>query len=293
MFFSHKKITKIVISGMSRQLTSFLTSSLLFIGLASAAEAESTLDKIQQTGVLSLAIREDAPPFGYLNAKNDLQGYCLDFFALLETQLIQKLERNTVIIKLLKSTPSNRFSLVGADIVDLECGPNTIRSDIPKNTAFSTGFFVTGIQFLVRRNNSIDVDNDLENTTLGVISNTTTEKFITQRYPSATLRKYRGVSARNRGIQAVEQGKIDAMISDGILLRAEAQQEGLSLTEYPLIPDVPLTCDRYGMIISGDDPEWQDFVDSVISSPEAAALSNAWFGQLFSYNQLTQDFCDF
>ncbi len=281
---------------MSRQLASFLTlsllsSSLLFFGLASSAAAESTLDKIQRTGVLTVAIREDAPPFGYLNDNNNLQGYCLDFFALLETQLVQKLKRNTLIVKLLKSTPANRFSLVGGDIVDLECGPNTIRSDMPQNTDFSTGFFVTGTQFLVRKNNALDLDNDLANAKLGVIKNTTTEQFIAQRYPRANLRKYRGVTARVRGIQAVEQGKIDAMISDGILLRAEAQQQRLPSTEYPLIPDVPLTCDRYGMIIPGDDPEWQDFVNSVISSPEAATLSNAWFGQLFSYTQLTQDLC--
>ena len=281
---------------MSRQLASFLSLSLLSSGfllfsLASFAEAESTLDKIRHTGVLSVAIREDAPPFGYLNDNDNLQGYCLDFFALLKTQLARKLKRNTLIVKLLKSTPSNRFSLVSAGIVDLECGPNTIRSDIPQNTDFSTVFFVTGTQFLVRKNNALDLDNDLAKARLGVIHNTTTEQFIAQRYPAATLRKFRGVTARFRGIQAVEQGKIDAMISDGILLRAEAQQQGLSSIEYPLIPDVPLTCDRYGMIIPGDDPEWQDFVNSVIGSPEAANLSNAWFGQLFSYSQLTQDIC--
>ena len=281
---------------MSRQLASFLSlsllsSSLLFLGLASFAEAESTLGKIQRTGVLSVAIREDAPPFGYLDDNDNLQGYCLDFFALLETQLVQKLERNTLIIKLLKSTPGNRFSLVDADLVDLECGPNTIRSDIPPNTDFSKVFFVTGTQFLVQKNTALDLDNDLANAKLGVIKNTTTEQFIAQRYPAATLRKYRGVTARIRGIQAVEQGKIDAMISDGILLRAEAQQQGLSATEYPVIPDVPLTCDRYGMIIPGDDPEWQDFVNSVIGSSQAATLSNAWFGKLFSYSQLTQDIC--
>ena len=281
---------------MGRQFASFLTlsllsSSLFCFGLASSVTAESTMDKIQRTGVLTFAIREDAPPLGYLNDNNNLQGYCLDFFALVERQLARKLKRNTLIVKLLKSTPGNRFSLVGADIVDLECGPNTIRSDIPPNTDFSTGFFVTGTQFLVRKNNTLDLDNDLANAKLGVITNTTTEQFIAQRYPAATLRKYRGVTARVRGIQAVEQGKIDAMISDGILLRAEAQHQGLSSTKYPVIPDVPLTCDRYGMIIPGDDPEWQDFVNSVIGSPEAATLSNVWFGQLFNYIQLAQDIC--
>ncbi len=277
---------------MKHQLASFLTGGLFLLTWASPAKAEATLNKIQRTGVLNVAIREDAPPFGYLDTNENLQGYCLDFFALLETQLIKELKRNTLSLKLYKSTAGNRFDLVARNIVNLECGPNTIRSDIPDNTNFSTSFFITGTQFLVKQNNPLDLEQDLgKEIELGVINNTTTEKFIAQRYPAATLLKYSGTTARIRGIQAVEQGRIDAMVSDGILLRGEAQQLGLSSVEYSLIPDVPLTCDRYGMIIQSNDPRWQDFINSVINSPEAAALSNAWFGQLLNYTQSAPDFC--
>jgi polar amino acid transport system substrate-binding protein len=79
------------------------------------------------------------------------------------------------------------------------------------------------------------------------------------------------------------------MISDGILLRAEAQQQGLSLSEYPLVPVVPLTCDRYGMIIHSNDPQWQEFINSVINSPDAIALTDQWFGNLYSYTQIAQE----
>ena len=276
---------------MNRRLVCLLTGSLYLMGFISPVKAEDTLAKIQRTGVLKIAIREDAPPFGYLNENQNLRGYCLDFFALLESKLIQKLKRNSLSIKLLKSTATNRFSLVANNIIDLECGPNTIRSDTPENTDLSSSFFLTGTQFLVRQNNSLDPGNDLAGTTLGVIANTTTAKFIAQRYPEATLRKYRGVTARIRGIEAVEQGKLDAMISDGILLRAEAQRLGLSSVEYPLIPDLPLTCDRYGMIIQSNDPQWQDFVNSVIDSPEAETISNEWFGNLYSYTRFAEDLC--
>ncbi len=84
---------------------------------------------------------------------------------------------------------------------------------------------------------------------LGVINRTTTEKFIAERHPLATIQRFSGVNARSRGIQAVQQNKLDAMVSDGILLRAQAQQQGLSSSEYPLIPEIPLSCDRYGMIL--------------------------------------------
>ena len=266
---------------MNRKFASFVTSGWLLLCFASTARAETTLDKIQRTGVLKVAIREDAPPFGYLDANNNLQGYCLDFFTILEKQLLKKLNRNTLSVKLYKSTLNNRFDLVSRGTVDLECGPNTIRSNVPE-VNFSTGFFLTGTQFLVKEDNRIDLAGNLGNSKLGVINDTTTAEFIAQRYPDATIRKYSGVTARTRGIEAVQQGKIDAMISDGILLRAEAQQQGLSSVRYPLIPDVPLTCDRYGMIIPDEDPNWQNFIKSVINSPQIKTLSTAWFGQRYT-----------
>ena len=280
-----------VLAAMKRKLGFLLANSLFLLGFVAPVKAEDTLAKIQRTGVINLAIREDARPFGYLDANNRLQGYCLDFFALLESRLLKELKRDSLSVKLFKSTINNRFSLVANDITDLECGPNTIGSDPPENTTFSSSFFLTGTQFLVNKNNNLDLDRDLDGATLGVISNTTTAKFIARRYPQARLRKYRGVTARNRGIQAVAQGKIDAMISDGILLRAEAQQQELSSADYPLVPDLPLTCDRYGMIITSEDPQWQDFINSAIDSPEVKALSKVWFGSLFNFLQQAQDVC--
>jgi len=276
---------------MKRKLGFLLASGLFLLGFSSSVKAEDTLPKIQRTGVINLAIREDARPFGYLDANGNLQGYCLDFFALLESRLIEELERNTLSLKLLKSTINNRFSLVANNVIDLECGPNTIGADPPENTSFSNSFFLTGTQFLVGKDRDLDLNSDLDGATLGVIGNSSTAKFIAQRYPQAKLRRYRGVTARSRGIQAIAQGKIDAMISDGILLRAEAQQQELSSAEYPLVPDLPLSCDRYGMIISSEDPQWQDFINSAIASPEAKVLSKVWFGSLLNFTQQAQDVC--
>ena len=270
---------------------------LITVGLlcrALPANAESVLKQIERRGVLKVAIRENAAPFGYLEADGNLQGYCLDFFILLEKQLISKLKRNSLSVKLFKSTTKNRFSLVANDTVDLECGPNTIHNDTDDRVSFSRAFFRTGTQFLVNKNNRnrLDLESNLEDIRLGVIKNTTTEEFIVETYPSASVQRFSGNRARNRGVQAVQQGKIDGMVSDGILLRAEAQTQGLSQVDYPLIPETPLTCDRYGMIIKAKDPQWTEFVNSVINSSAAVRLSQAWFGQLLDYNFVDSASCE-
>lgn len=268
-------------------ITLLLSSSVLPV------KAENTLTRIKSKGILKVAIREDAAPFGYLDSDNNLQGYCLDFFALLEKQLAEHLERNTISVKLFKSTANNRFSLVSSGVVDLECGANTIESDVPENTSFSKEFFITGTQFLINRDNRdrFQFNQDLKDLKLGVIRNTTTEKFIAETYSSAIISKFSGILGRNRGVQALSQGKLDAMISDGILLRYEAQRQGLSASKYSLIPETPLTCDRYGMILSKDS-QWQNFVNSVIDSPESAALFQTWFGNISDFSHLTFNGCN-
>lgn len=272
---------------------SLFSGSLSLLCLASSVRAETVLAKIEHTGVLRVAIREDSAPLGYLDANDDLKGYCLDFFALLKEQLKDNLERDTLSIKLFKSTPANRFDLVENNTVDLECGPNTIRSNIPPNTIFSQGFLSTGTQFLVKNKNSLlfDLSLTLKDLPIGVIGNTTTEQIISDRYPSAVIQRYSGVTGRIRGVQAVVQDKIIAMGGDGILLQAEAQRQGLSSTEYSLIPNTPLTCDQYGMIIRSNDSQWQDFINSVINSPQAVNLADIWFGDLFDVSTNSLDSC--
>lgn len=276
---------------MNGKLVAFLIGS--FSLLSVPANAETVLETIERTGVVRVAIREDAAPFGYLDSNEKLQGYCLDFFVILKNQLSKKLGRNTLVIRLLKSSTTNRFELVAENRIDLECGPNTIRKNVPIGTEFSTGFFVSGTQFLIKAANAsdLDLDGDLEGMSIGVLRDTSTAKFLENRYPSTNLVKFGGSRGRDRGVQALRQGRIVAMVSDGILLRAEAQLQNLSQQEYPLIPQPPLTCDRYGMIITGNDPEWQDFVNSVIESPASQRLLDNWFGTFIADTESSQGLC--
>jgi polar amino acid transport system substrate-binding protein len=262
-------------------------STIAFCALQSfPIQAQTVLESIQETGVLRVAVREDAAPFGYLKGDR-LHGYCLDFIALLEKKIKQELPRDTMAIRLLKSTTSNRFTLVEQGLIDLECGPNSIRDLSSSKVAFSQAFFVTTTQLLVSQAKAKEIkfNSDLAGVTLGVIRNTTTEQLIKEQYPSANLVLFSGVTARNRGVQAVAQGKIDAIVSDGILLRAEAANENLSIEDYTIIPETPISeansvfaqSDRYGMIIRGEDKQWRNFVNSVIVSQESQQLFKQWF----------------
>ena len=270
----------------------WLLTTTFVLGLQFPAHSQTVLETIKETGVLKVAIREDAAPFGYVNFADNLQGFCLDFFTLLEEKLKEQLPRNSLATRLLKSTVNNRFNLVEEGLSNIECGPNTIRDLSSTEVTFSRPFFDTRTQFLVatEQTDAADLDGDLANIKIGVIRDTTTEELVRERYPDASIVLFSGATARNRGVQAVAQGKIAAMASDGILLRAEAARQDLPIADFALIPTVAIDCDdrvfarsdRYGMIIS-QDAQWQDFVNSVIVSPEFQRLFVQWFRSIESF----------
>ncbi len=274
----------------------FVTSLLLCLYPIEivAQPKSSVLQTIENTGVVKFGIREDAPPFGYVDDRGNLKGYCLDLFALVRDKLIERLDRNVLAIQLLKSRINNRFALVKKGAIDLECGPNTIEPKRDDKIAFSTSFFVTGTQFLLESQNlkTFNLNGNLNNVLLGVIGDTTTETMIRTRYPQAIIERFAGTNPRSQGVKALRQGRIDAMVSDGILLRAEAQRQSLSRQRYLLIPEMPLTCDRYGLLLPGGDAEWKSFVDEVILSRKSRVLLRKWFAGAIPDLKIAEERCN-
>jgi len=263
-----------------------IASLILSFGFVTSVKAETVLEEINRTGVVKFAMRNDSPPFGYLDGDGTLTGLCLDFFNLLQQRIIQKLNRQSLTVRVSQSSLANRFSLIQNKQSHLECGPNTIKSNISEGLVFSRPFFTTGIQFLVRPQiaRSFDSEGALKNLKIGVLRNSTAQELIINKYPQAQILEFQGSTGRTQGIQALRQDKIDAFATDGILILGETVKQGLALYQgYELLPTVPMTCDNYGMIIS-DDLEWENLVNSVITEMIGSSTIPArWFEILDTY----------
>ncbi len=263
-------------------------------GFPSYSQETTVLERIKKNGLLKVGIREDAVPFGYRDINGELEGLCLDFINLLREELKQKLDKQVIAIKLYKSTLFNRFELVSDRIVDMECGPNTIRELPEYKIQFSSPFFLTGTQLLVTKEKAkqINVNGSLENVNIGVLKNTTNEQLMAEKYPLANLVQFQGVTGRYRGIQALRGDKIDAFASDGILLVGEAIRQDLRLgTDYMLVPTYPIDCEEYGLILPNNDPEWLSFIESTIKTALARNVYLEWFGELGRQITAVQSFC--
>ncbi len=277
---------------IKRLIISLLISSCLPYSVN--AQEISVIEEIRRTGLLKIAVREDAVPFGYRDLNNNWTGICLDFVEILRNQVRQELDQPIILVKLFKSTLFNRFELVDSKVVFLECGPNTIRKDLAYKISFSDPIFLTGTQFLIKTEdkNKIRLNSDFKGIKIGGLRDTTNLKFITEKYPLATIREFQGVTGRLRGVQALQQGKIDAFVSDGILLIGEALLQNLSLgRDYLIFPEYPLECEEYGLILPSNDPQWQNLVNRAIANEDIQTLYQKWIGPVFPAIEQTRNYC--
>jgi predicted dienelactone hydrolase len=263
------------------------------VAAAAPSRTDTILTEIAQTGVLKVAMRRDAAPFGYINAENQWAGYCGDVAIALRDYLTDTLQTDVRIelVELL-STLDNRFTLVQTDAVHLECGPNSIREDIDGIT-FSSPIFVAGTRFLVQRDTAtaINPNTPLNEVRLGVLEDTTTEQFVRDRYPQAEIVAFEGPEGRANGVAAVTAGQIAAFITDDVLASGELLRENLNPADYALLPELPLTCEFYGLILPAGDSRWRDTVNQFLTSDRAQAVFNQWFGTLDNQQLNYLDHC--
>jgi polar amino acid transport system substrate-binding protein len=281
---------------MTQKILRWIVSLLLIVSspLSTKAQEETVLQEIERTGLIKLAIRENAFPFGYKDVDNNFAGICIDLFDSLVEQIKIELNRDIFAIKIYESTLSNRFDLVENRIVHLECGPNTIAPQLPRNVQFSNPFFLTGTQLLIRVDDRdrIAANDNFTNLTIGVLRGTTTQQLLVETYPSANIQEFQGITGRRRGVQSVRQLKIDAFASDSILLIGEATREGWYLErDYLLVPEDPLDCVYYGFILPNNDPQWRDVVNSAIQATSFTRIYRKWFGEVSPEIRDTAEYC--
>ncbi|MBP0012815.1 MAG: transporter substrate-binding domain-containing protein [Roseofilum sp. SBFL] len=259
---------------MFKKITAIAASLGILLTTAGASPAQEILQEIQNTGTLKVGIRKDAVPFGYVES-GEWEGLCIEmmesFTEELEQQFNRSIELQTLESTLNEASPNGRYRSVRDGRVHLECGPNTISTTPPQGTEFSTKFFVTGTYFLMRPQTRIlfKPSGFLEGLDIGVLDNTLTRKFIESRYQLADPISYTGNQGRQQAIRDAMRGTIDAFASDGILLVGEAERQGLTSSQYSLLPNEPLTCISYGMILPSHDRQWIETVNLFIAKGEA------------------------
>jgi len=262
--------------------TRLITASLLLLALAAPAFAQTagTLDKVKQTGTITLAYRESSIPFSYLDDKAQPVGFGHEICLKIVDEVKKATGRSDLKVNLQAVTSANRIPLLQNGTIDIECGSTTNNSTRGKQVQFAINYFYTGTKFLVKTGTTVKTIEDLKGKT--VVSTTGTTNFQVLR--NLNEEKKLGIDllgAKDHADSAlmVESGRAVAFGMDDILLYAlrASSQNPASLA---VVGDA-IQVEPYAIMLRKDDPAFKKLVDDTLAglmkSGEFTKLYTKWF----------------
>jgi len=260
-----------------KQIT--LTAALALAAPA-FAQTVGTLDKVKQSGAITLAYRESSVPFSYLDDKAQPVGFGHEICLKIVDEVKKVTGRADLKVNLQAVTSANRIPLLQNGTIDIECGSTTNNSTRGKQVQFAINYFYTGTKFLVKTGTSVKTIDDLKGKT--IVSTTGTTNF--QILRNLNEEKKLGIEllgAKDHADAAlmVESGRAVAFGMDDILLyglRASAQNPA----SLAVVGDA-IQVEPYAIMMRLDDPAFRKVVNDTIAglmkSGEFAKLYAKWF----------------
>lgn len=249
---------------------------------AMPSQAEGRLDKIKETGEITIGHRESSIPFSYLDDKQNPVGYSLDICAGVIETLKTKLDLPNLKVKYVPVTASTRIPLVSNGTVDLVCGSSTNTAERQAQVAFTPTTFVTATRFLAKKDSNVNELSDFKGKTVVSTAGTSNIRWLTAQNDTDNL-DLRIIPTKDHAeaLLTVENGRALAFFMDDVLL-ASLVATSRNPDEW-MISETAYTVEPYAIMQPKNDPEFKDAVDSAIKEMMAngnvATLYDKWFLQ--------------
>jgi len=241
-----------------------------------------TLEKIKETGSVTLGHRESSIPFSYYDDNQQVIGYSQELMGRVVEAIRTELKRPDLAVQMMPVTSANRIPLVLNGSVDLECGSTTHNTERAKQVAFSNTIFIIGTRLLTRKDSGISDFPDLAGKNVVTTAGTTSERLLRRMNEEKGMRM-NIISAKDHGesFLTLETGRAVAFMMDDALLYGEiakARQPG----DWAVVGK-PQSEEAYGCMMRRDDPTFKRLVDGALAqamtSGEAARIYDKWFMQ--------------
>ncbi|MBJ7899482.1 MAG: transporter substrate-binding domain-containing protein [Cyanobacteria bacterium RI_101] len=266
-----------------KKLPLLALTSLLLSSLVLPAWGGPVLERIRETGVITAGARRDAVPFAFVDSQGRWVGYSIDMLERIRRQAEKQLGK-PIQLKLVEATPEERFNLIQANKIDIECASSTFTWARTQKVDFSVSYFADGTKILTRANSGLESAASLNGRAVGVIPNSTNEKAIKVLQPAANLVP---LQDQAEGIAKLEAGEIEAFAGDGIVLEG-LRQKLKKPQDWAIVPNFPYQYESYACLLPKDDSDWRNLVnyaliqymEGVVSDQTAAvAVYEKWFGE--------------
>lgn len=233
-----------------------LAGAFAAVATPAAAADGPTLERIRSTASITLAYREGAAPFSFKDREGRVRGFSVELCMFVVAGIQKSLGLPSLRIDWKPVDAATRLFAVANGEADIECGTTTITLSRMEKVDFSVPIFVDGGSLLVKQGGKIGKLADLKGRKVAVIPATTTEQALTRELASrglaATLVP---VSDTAEGMAALQEGRVDALAGDRLVLTA-LRQRARNPKALAFIAD-DFSYEPYALVIRRDDPDFR------------------------------------
>ncbi|MCZ6710646.1 MAG: transporter substrate-binding domain-containing protein [Gammaproteobacteria bacterium] len=259
---------------MRRGFLKFLVGLALLLplnGMAAAKDSSPVLARIADSGTLRVGMSAGQPPFNVRSRQGKIIGLDVDLAGLLAKAIRVELE-------IVEMPFSELLPALENGKVDLVMSGMTATLQRNMRVAFVGPYHITGKSILARSETIAALqsqDMDQSNLKIAALEGSTSEDFVKQVAPKATLLVTKDYNA---AIDLLLSNKADAFVADASIIM-------LSILRWPdaglVAAQNPLTIEPIGIAVPAGDPLLLNLVENYLAAIKAAGalekLNEKWF----------------
>ncbi|QGG96141.1 amino acid ABC transporter substrate-binding protein [Actinomarinicola tropica] len=235
-----------------------------------AQDGESLLASVQEAGTLVCGVNDAVPGFGVIDEEGNFSGFDIDYCRVIAAAVLGDADA----VEYRPLAAADRFTALQSGEIDVLVRNTTWTAtrDGGEGAAFAMTTFYDGQGMMVRSGEYSSID-DMDGTSICVLSGTTTELNLASRFNAAGL-TYEPLSFEDNDLlrEAFISGQCDGWTSDKSQLAAvrSAYPDADGGPEALTILDETFSKEPLGPAVRDGDPQWYDAVNwAVISTIQA------------------------
>jgi glutamate/aspartate transport system substrate-binding protein len=258
-----------------------MLAAMLLALPATAAELTGTLQKVKETGVITLGVRDSSVPFSYLDDHQKPVGYAIDICYRIVDAVKKELNLPDLKVQTVPVLSSNRIPLMANGTIDLECGSTTNNVERQKQVAFTNTHFLTASKFVAKKTSHLTDIAALAGKT--VVSTAGSTNIVQLNQVNAARKLGINVIAAKDHAEAflmVETDRAAAFVMDDVIL-ASFIASAKDPSAYVVAEEAFSAAEPYGIMLRRDDAPFKALADKATAdfylSPAGKANYVKWF----------------
>ncbi len=259
-----------------------LALAALFLALpAKAADLTGTLQKIKETGTITMGVRESSVPFSYLDDQQKPVGYAIDICYQVVDAVKKALSMPDLKVLTVPVLSSNRIPLMANGTIDLECGSTTNNVERQKQVAFTNTHYLTASKFVAKAAAHLTTIDALKGKT--VVSTAGSTNIVQLNKANADRNLGITVVAAKDHAEAflmVETDRAAAFVMDDVIL-ASFIASAKDPAAYAIGDEAFSLAEPYGIMLRRDDAPFKALVDKATADFYTSTAGKANYAKWF------------